>query len=252
VRIGDFLHYYCSTFGRSYLYINPASIIEDETTLTSSIDLMRRKTFRGYCILAIDVECVNRRNIHERRKLFIWHEFPTHEDYPENMARWIIMSTAYGDNFIVDASKINPAMVSMLVNFWCDETTIVVGFAFDNDIRAFNLAFGSQYDTYQQYTKLKSVGKASKRRRNILDRLRVFDLSLLLDEPDHLKLLKQAGIEPEGRSLYHFGQAAVGVDIVNCETTPPKASEINRFWDVAKLSPIQVSFILKMLLIIDF
>lgn len=228
-------------------------MIRNPEELNDCISNLKRKTYRGYSIVSFDCEFVNHegkpyRDYPKLAKHFDReHEFPTHDDYPFSLVRWISLGSPYGDTFIIDASKMTKPMVDTLVDYLKQRSTIVVGFNFPSDAWALHLTFGQRKFPFNFYEEFTKVEKKTYRKHGILKDIRVIDLSNVV-EAVRTKIpgyraedWEKLGIVPEGRGLWHLAQAVLCIDLVGNDTS--EVPNIRSFWNLRYLSNSQMKYI---------
>lgn len=252
-RSSDFLKYYYATYKRSYSFINSHTLVSTGMELDFCLSELERKTFRAYSIVSLNFKCIclqpKAYELYEpsQRHFPAGSPFPTHPDYQNRIVRWISLGSPYGDTYIIDATKMNKAMLHKLLDFLHKPSTIVCGWNLTHDNWAFHLTFGIRSVAYSEYNVMSNKEKETCRRNGILQNLRLFDLMNVIgavktDQPGYNgEEWKHLGILPEGATLWHLAQSVLGLDLVGNDSSALKKQ--GKIWNNKTLTPLQFRYI---------
>lgn len=251
-KSADFTKWYFATFQRSSTFFNKYSLIDTSERLDDCLKELDEKKYRGFSVISFDCEFVNFQSKPyvkyppSQRHFETEKSYPTHDDYPYGIVRWILIGSPYGDTFIIDSTKMTRQMVTKLVDFLHSPTVIVCAFNFASDAWAFQLTFGKKRFPFTIYGNMTKSEKASYRKLGILKNVRVFDLSKVMEAVKkgypgyNIEDWKKCGLMPEGNSLWHLAQSALCIDLIGNDTHSVR--NIQQYWNVKTLDATQTKY----------
>lgn len=250
IRNVEYMKWHLATFRRNPINMNRPKIISNLKEVNECLAELNAKTFRGFKVVGIDMEFTN---VHHkpyeaypaREKMFECNQYPTHKDFPFSIVRWILLSSPYGDNFIIDAAKMTPDMLSIFEKFTLAPDTVLVAFNWQSDAWAYHLTFGRQKFPFSIYKKMSKKAKAEYREESS-KAVRVFDMYQVLEALEagapayNVQDWHDLGMIPEGKSLWHLAQATIGIDLIGNDTTSVR--DISEYWNVKALDTTRIKY----------
>lgn len=247
----DFAKWYFSLTNRSHSFVNRHELVENEKDLNKSLDNLRLKTFRGFSITSFNVKSIfiNEKPYTEygKEKSSFQNEYPSHPDYRQPIVKWITLGSIYGDSIVIDAAKVTPKMLSILMKFLHEKSTIVVSTDQKTTAWHFHLTFGPERFKFSEFQKMAADEQNAYKSLGILKNLRVFDFSSIVTavkagHPGYsISDWEALGIEPEGESVWHLAQAFLGLDLIGNDAN--NVPNPNSYWAVSKLDNVQAKLI---------